>query len=695
VLVIGTLLGLGGGLGYAMYGPVPYKSTALLMVPLQADPADNSFGSPNRVRTLAQTFAAQLASPYVYGLVSQALQGTVNLSTRDLTEMANRREIDIRPQRSANLIGISVTDPIKEHARLIANTFASVAVQDVTNRATGDVDTRRKMLEQQIDSTRQQLITSQLRQQEQDLSKQLHDQRSQLLQIQLQYQQEIQRQLGEAQLQLNLQQLQNRASSSPPPALTPAQQQRIQQLVSASSAVHSQRLQIMRDQQQDLQDTMAQKDSDLGAVREQLDALMPASDIADQSRQVEAATQVQTQRQQLLQREQDLLKQYQDKRDQLFQAQAQYQQAVQRQAELERQADAARATPDQQKMTPAQQQQLQQRLQEIADTTASIRASLPAMIEQQKDFDKAIDTINGQLSEVRQRLAQFPADSTPPDALPQRAQELKAAGDQRAQLEQREQTLVQDLQTQRGQLRQLQLQYDQEMERQTDLDQRQADDDRQAQIQAAAAAAARQPAISPALQQRFDQITDASGQARAQWLQIVSQQQKDVEANIADLSGRLDQVRHALADRPTNTDPLLDAAFATAYSGQLQALTQEYARLQLNAQGVSAPIVRYGEASDPVQAGGQRKAVALGTVAGLAAGAGVAGLLELVRRRRRTSLSPVDVAPGSNGPQRRARLEPFTATPLTAAEPLSAGRPADTPATVARANAPASTGSPS
>jgi uncharacterized protein involved in exopolysaccharide biosynthesis len=248
--LIFTLVGTGAALGYAQYGPVSYTSTALVLVPPQTDPSTDSLGSPGKVRDVAGNFAAQASSPYIFQRVSQSLQGQLELSARDLTLMAQDKRLDIRPVRNANLISITVAHPDPATAQLIANTIATVFVEDVNSRVGNDVDARKQQLEQQIESTRQLLTTAQLQQREQELTKALREQRGQLLQIQLQYQQELQRQVEEERQAIA-------ASASQTPTLSPEQQQRLQELAEAAAGLRAQSLEMVRSQQQETERSIA------------------------------------------------------------------------------------------------------------------------------------------------------------------------------------------------------------------------------------------------------------------------------------------------------------------------------------------------------------------------------------------------------------------------------------------------------
>ncbi|MBI4505850.1 MAG: hypothetical protein HY691_09970, partial [Chloroflexi bacterium] len=260
VLAIGAVLGAGGAVAFTQYGPVPYQSTAQVLVPPMIDLANqnDALGSPTRARAAAANFAAQASSSRTFELVSKALDGLATFSVRELLLMNQNGRIDIRPTREANFINIVVTDGDPDGARLLANTIAAVFVDDVNEGARSQLQTRRQQLEQQIDLTRNQFVTAQLQQRERDLLRDLWNQRSQLLQVQAQYQQELQR-------QIDLDRLPFIAPGLPPVSLD--QQQRLQQLREAQTQVRSQWLKLTGEQQRQVEQNIAEINAELSQVR--------------------------------------------------------------------------------------------------------------------------------------------------------------------------------------------------------------------------------------------------------------------------------------------------------------------------------------------------------------------------------------------------------------------------------------------
>lgn len=190
-----------------------------------------------------------------------------------------------------------------------------------------------------------------------------------------------------------------------------------------------------------------------------------------------------------------------------------------------------------------------------------------------------------------------------------------------SRLNQRQEELQRDLTTQRASLLQLQSSYQQEL-------QRQAESDR--------------------LNGGPGQVSPEVNATRARWLETVNSQISDIEKGIRDIQTQIDLVHTQLAALPGSSDPSVSAAFASAYGEQLQLLTRDYAQLQLDAPAARAPLVRYGEASDPLPASGAKKTLlmggALGGIIAAAAGFGI----DLLRRRKKTALeetAPVEVTP--------------------------------------------------
>lgn len=124
-------------------------------------------------------------------------------------------------------------------------------------------------------------------------------------------------------------------------------------------------------------------------------------------------------------------------------------------------------------------------------------------------------------------------------------------------------------------------------------------------------------------------------QLRQQWQQTLIQQITGIQKNIDDLNAQLRDVQSQIQKLPSNTDPTVSAALADAYSQQLQDLTNQYAQLQLDAHNAVSPLVQYGDASTPIVATGKKKMLLLGLAGGVLLMAGLAFLIDSIRRRRK------------------------------------------------------------
>jgi len=529
--------------------------------------------------------------------------------------MSQEKRLDVRVPRGANLISISATDNDSKLAHRLADTMAAVFVEDVNTRAGGDLATRRRVLEQRIETVRQQLTGAQLQQQEQELSKELWNQRGQLLQIQAQNQQELQRQLEFDQQQAVL------ASAAAQPAMSREQQQRLQQLQQITNDAATARERTIRANEGDqraLESSLTDLNGQFQQVRDALAGLAPNPDDAGLTLQVE-------QRAALLQREQDFLRQRRELRAQLVQVQAQTQLELQRPA---LQGTLAGGSPAQATLTPEQRRQQQ----ELSGAAESVRGQAVAILrDQQSDLERSIAAVDIQLAQVRGALAQLPPADDPVSALQQQF-EQRQANSQRTVLSQRELELGREIQAKRSQLLQLQAQHQQEVLR--NLEER-----RQSVLAVSAAAGTgSDPARAAQVAQQTRQLAGSASAARSEWLQALTTQQKDVESNIATVAGRLAAVRQAMVDHPTEGDPTVAAAFTRAYSDQLQSLTQEYARLQMNAQAATAPLIRYGTATEPLPVVRVKRTLVLGAGGGLATGVALIYGMELWRRQRQRKL---------------------------------------------------------
>jgi capsular polysaccharide biosynthesis protein len=192
LLAIGAIIGIAAAVTYSRTGPIPYESTALMQVvtPSGATTTEQA----DQARTAAANFAAEVASPRIYTLTSQALVGQLDITASDLEAMERAGTLVIAPMRTSNFIRIVVTDPDPDRAKLIADTISQVFVNDIGVRTKASYEARQAQVNDQIEFTRDQLATSALRQREIDLKESIRDQQSALLTLQTSYQQELSRQ---------------------------------------------------------------------------------------------------------------------------------------------------------------------------------------------------------------------------------------------------------------------------------------------------------------------------------------------------------------------------------------------------------------------------------------------------------------------------------------------------------------------
>lgn len=732
LLLTGLVLSVIATVAYVRYGPVPHTSTALLMLAPQPQgntpfgAATNPIGSTNVARSVGDTLSAQLSSPYLHQLVVRALEGKISLTPQQFAGMRQDRDIQVRGLKGTNIISVTVAHPLPDYARVLADTLAAVFIEDINTRSSGALKATRAQLEQQIATTREQLITAELQQRQQGLTRDVRNNRGQLLQVQLQYQLELQRQLEMERLALAVEQ----------PRLTAQQRQRLQQVNDASSQLQTQSLQVMSAQQREVDRAIADLEGQLARVRDATRKLSEDPNAPTSPEQILASQLDREQRSLLEQREQTLVRDLEGQRNLSRQLQLQLQEATQRKISLDQQSQAAEAS------ARAQTQSLQ------------------IMTAQQKDSEGAIADLERQLAQVRQSLSRISATTQDP-----------AQQQERDRLQQREQGLIESLSHQRGQLRQLQLQYQEAKQREISLEQqaqaaktsaqgqseavqaitnqqqeaertissfesqlaplrealgrapvdpdapveqavasqlKQREQDlarqhareqrslleqreqalvrdlegqrnlsRQLQLQLQEARqkqaessrqqvlgdSSEQSSQRPALPQSSE-LSQVSAEVRSTWLTAMSEQRQDLEKTIEDLNKQLDQVREELEKRPSSLDPTVSAAFATAYAQQLQGLTQDFARLQMYENAAPSVLTKYGEASDPVREAGLKKILPLSAAGGLAGAAGLGYLWELVQRRRtrREGRVPFTVAPASVREAGPSRLRSTGAT---------------------------------
>lgn len=192
LLVIGAILGIGGSYYYLKHGPIVYQTSALVQISA-VDPTNPTL-SARASSAAAVNYIGEASSPRVFGLVAQALSTQPNMSTSALLDLYRNKDIIIRQSSGSNFISFTVKDPDTARAQLIANTFASVFVKDVNDQAKANLQQQQQALQNQIDFARQQLAAGSLFQQQEDLQNQIRSERTTLLQLQSDYQRDLQNQ---------------------------------------------------------------------------------------------------------------------------------------------------------------------------------------------------------------------------------------------------------------------------------------------------------------------------------------------------------------------------------------------------------------------------------------------------------------------------------------------------------------------
>ncbi len=192
LLLIGAIIGGLAAFAYLRYGPVPYKSSVYIQVQQTGTTLTSNVGQSQEA---AQNFAAELSAPYILEQVSKDLQAKhIPVSQAQLQVYLQNGKIDVSAVRNSSLIRITVSDPDPARAKTIASSFGTVAVRVVNDRAKQNLDARMQQLQDQINFTRDKLVSAQLQRKEQDLQQQIADAQGRLLQLQMSYQEELQRQ---------------------------------------------------------------------------------------------------------------------------------------------------------------------------------------------------------------------------------------------------------------------------------------------------------------------------------------------------------------------------------------------------------------------------------------------------------------------------------------------------------------------
>ena len=161
ILVLMTALGAVGGYGFLLYGPVPYESTATLMLQPQSESSGVPVISTNPQRSSVSTLALAglAASPTVYSATSRTLAGQIDVGSEELAELVLTGDILIEPVGSSSFITIKAKDPDPNRAWLLADGFSRGFVQDLVAQARVVSEQQQVELRTQINVIQQQLIS--------------------------------------------------------------------------------------------------------------------------------------------------------------------------------------------------------------------------------------------------------------------------------------------------------------------------------------------------------------------------------------------------------------------------------------------------------------------------------------------------------------------------------------------------------
>lgn len=161
ILVLMTALGAVGGYGFLLYGPVPYESTATLMLQPQSETSGVPVISTNPQRSTISTLALAglAASPTVYSATSRTLSGQLEIGSDELAELVLTGDILIEPVGTSSFITIKAKDPDPNRAWLLADGYARGFVQDLVAQARIVSEQQQAELRTQLNVLQQQLIS--------------------------------------------------------------------------------------------------------------------------------------------------------------------------------------------------------------------------------------------------------------------------------------------------------------------------------------------------------------------------------------------------------------------------------------------------------------------------------------------------------------------------------------------------------
>lgn len=161
ILVLMTALGAVGGYGFLLYGPVPYESTATLMLQPQSETSGVPVIASNPQRSAVSTLALAglAASPTVYSATSRTLTGQLEIGSEELAELVLTGDILIEPVGTSSFITIKAKDPDPNRAWLLADGYSRGFLQDLTAQARIVNEQQQGELRTQINVLQQQLIS--------------------------------------------------------------------------------------------------------------------------------------------------------------------------------------------------------------------------------------------------------------------------------------------------------------------------------------------------------------------------------------------------------------------------------------------------------------------------------------------------------------------------------------------------------
>jgi hypothetical protein len=156
LVLVMIALGAVGGYGFLQYGPLPYHSTATLMLQPQSEASGVPVISTNPQRSTVSTLAlaGMAASPTVYTATSETLLGQLEITSDELANLVLIGKIEITPVGASNFITITATDTDPQRAWLLADGYSRGFVRDLTVQS-------RLVSEQQAVTLRSQLAVLQ------------------------------------------------------------------------------------------------------------------------------------------------------------------------------------------------------------------------------------------------------------------------------------------------------------------------------------------------------------------------------------------------------------------------------------------------------------------------------------------------------------------------------------------------------